>query len=405
VPLDAPESQFIAALVVSLLLGALVPFLAPKGQSTSALALWLAKIVVTLLLMQVFESRYDVLDAYDYHYATYRFGDILGSWSFGEGTRLIEGMAQLVAAATGGSYYAEKVVFSFVGLWGILLLSRAAQIVTSEELPLAPLAIGLIPSILFWTSILGKDPVVFLGLSLLVLSLVQVREGGVRPAVFFIVALVILGSVRVWLLPIAALTAVVATLRERQSPWVRAFTIAATVVGGIVAWRVVMERFFSGGQLALLSRVAELSQDWARGGAAQVIEQDLSTPLGFISFLPEGAVTALFRPFPLEATNAFALVASLEIVALVAVLLLLSVRVRWRDVLARSPVPWLASFIVMWSVLYAPISYQNLGSAVRFRLQIFPAGVLILATLWANRRRAQIEPIRERRAINFGESQ
>jgi hypothetical protein len=166
-----------------------------------------------------------------------------------------------------------------------------------------------------------------------------------------------------------------------------------------------MERFFSGGQLALLSRVAELSQDWARGGAAQVIEQDLSTPLGFISFLPEGAVTALFRPFPLEATNAFALVASLEIVALVAVLLLLSVRVRWRDVLARSPVPWLASFIVMWSVLYAPISYQNLGSAVRFRLQIFPAGVLILATLWANRRRAQIEPIRERRAINFGESQ
>ena len=81
----------------------------------------------------------------------------------------------------------------------------------------------------------------------------------------------------------------------------------------------------------------------------------------------------------------FGLLSGIENAALLTFLLLAVVRTRTADF--REPlVTWATSLIICWSVIYAFLSYQNLGTAVRFRLQIMP--VLLLLLLYLSRPRA-----------------
>ena len=62
------------------------------------------------------------------------------------------------------SYHALKVSCSLLGLAGVYGFFRAARIVQPDVSTNWLYLLGLFPSILFWSSILGKDPIVFFGL-------------------------------------------------------------------------------------------------------------------------------------------------------------------------------------------------------------------------------------------------
>jgi hypothetical protein len=51
---------------------------------------------------------------------------------------------------------------------------------------------------------------------------------------------------------------------------------------------------------------------------------------------------------------------------------------------------WAVLLVVIWASLYGPISYQNLGAAVRFRLQVLPVELLILLYLARPRRASTV---------------
>ena len=89
--------------------------------------------------------------------------------------------------------------------------------------------------------------------------------------------------------------------------------------------------------------------------------------------------TALFRPLPGEVLNLFGLLAGFENI-LILYLLIRALKYGGLAPFKEPIVVWAVSLILVWSFLYGFISYQNLGTASRFRLQIMP--VLLSLTFY-----------------------
>jgi hypothetical protein len=129
----------------------------------------------------------------------------------------------------------------------------------------------------------------------------------------------------------------------------------------------------------LVERADRVSQGWAIGGSAQQL-QGFDTLYAMIAFVPRGAFSALFRPLPGEVLNPFGMLAGLEN-ALVLFILLRAMRSgRWRRI-GEPILAWATCTLLVWACIYGFISYQNLGSAFRFKAQVMPILLLLCLAL------------------------
>src|SRR5262249_41166495 len=131
------------------------------------------------------------------------------------------------------------------------------------------LVLLLAPSMLFWTGILGKDPIVVLGVALYLYgAALYFRDRSTKGVGWIALGLVLAVSIRVWLLlamlvPLAYLFARVSPRRYRLP---LAVGIGVAVLGGIVLLAGV-RGVTSPSELA--PALAKVSQQWAEGGSAQ----------------------------------------------------------------------------------------------------------------------------------------
>lgn len=359
----------------------------PERDRRALGALWLAKVAVALGLMLLYEGRYSSLDAYGY-FSTSRgpFPDSSRLW---DGTVNVARLAWLQTQVLPDSYHALKVTFAALGLVGIYGFYKAAARFLGREDLRVLYFLALFPSVLFWSSILGKEPLVLFGLGLLAwggVALYQGRRG--RSWAMLLAGCAVLALLRAWMLAIAivplAVLAFAALWRSEDTPRRHAAVLVAAV--GLVASPVLLMGLFDvyspGGAVAFVNGVARA---WAFGGSGEAPPDFLSVK-DLLAFLPSGAFTALFRPLPGEVTQPllFGIAAGLENALLLGLVALAVLRTRLREL--RDPVVGAALlFVAVWTALYAFISYQNLGTAVRFRLQVLP--VLLGLALWLGRPR------------------
>jgi hypothetical protein len=200
---------------------------------------------------------------------------------------------------------------------------------------------------------------------------------------------VLASIIRLWLAPILAGSVFLVALGKVPGVG-RRVTVALLGLLLITPTLYLLRSYFALETLADLTAASgSFSQAWAEGGSAQKLASDLSDPVQLVKFIPLGVVTALLRPLPGEVNNAFGLLAGLENLALLTLLALSVFRTR-RAELRSAVLVWAMTFVLFWAVVYGPISYQNLGSGVRFRLQVLPVFVLILLHL--SRRRQPTAP-------------
>jgi hypothetical protein len=342
------------------------------------LVLWGAKLAVTLGFMLLYENNYALLDAYTYFRAA-SAGDVTMQGVTG-GTRRIVDFATLHPALLQSSYHSLKLTFALIGLIGVYVFYRAAVLASGRERPTLLLALGLFPSILFWSSILGKDPIMLLGVALYSLGAVRWTRGEhARGLPLLLAGIGIAMTIRFWMVPIMLLPAVPLLVPRSLHPVARAGLLLVGVVVVALIARSFARELQVAGLVDLLTAAGNTPGAWS-GGSSQRLPANVATPAGFAAFLPLGAFTALFRPLLFEAHNAFALLAGVESTGLLLLLAIGVVRFR-RVTLHDGIVRWALSFLVCWSGLYSVLSYQNLGAAVRFRSQILPILLLLLLHL------------------------
>lgn len=403
IPTDDVVRDYAVGLGWALALGiALLWAPVPRGHRKHLVVLWAAKVAVALGFMLLYEARYGSLDAFGYFQRSLEPAFPAGSLL--SGTDAIARLAWAQNHVLPPSYHALKVSFAMVGLAACYVLWRGATLFLGREDVRVLYGAALFPSILFWSSILGKDPVVFLGIALLAYAAVAGERGRRNAGLVALVAgALALGLVRPWLLAIAfpALALLpLADLWGSDRPHRRAITL---VLGG----GAVLLSLLAMGQLfqlrspqAVVLFVDSLARAWAMGGTGAE-PPTFTTVEDLLAFLPAGAFTALFRPLPGEVLNPllFGTLAGLEAALLLGLVLRGATRARRADF--REPLVLAALlFVLTWSALYAFVSYQNLGTAVRFRLQVLP--VLLALAVWLGRPRTEAHGTMDARLARVG---
>jgi hypothetical protein len=308
---------------------------------------------------------------------------------------------------TGPYYHALKVVFAFIGLMGVWWFYRAAVVALGRPHPPLFYFLAFFPSIIFWSSILGKDPLQFLCLGIYAYGAAQWLVQG-RLAALGIIGVGLAGSYlfRPWVSLMAALSLLLATLLGRCRAWqfgLLLLPVLATTLWIVndpervqTAFRLSntarAELFLSNPALAL-----EIAGERAEGMARDTqylrgsgVAMDLTGEGTIRASFTEIIFSGLFRPMLFEATNAFVGLAALEstfVISLAVIALL-----RFRLGYLRDPlVLWTASYSLMWAALYGAIVMANFGSGLRYKLQMWPIFLLLLVSLTHRQGRAFLD--------------
>lgn len=363
----------------------------PARNKKDLLWVWFAKSLVTLGLMLAYEWNYP-LDAHGYFDESRQRGFEWEGFRIGgdrAGTYNLTNLCWLLQQLVPNSFHGLKVSFAMMGLVAVYLFYRAAVLFLGHEDRRIFFLLAFWPTVLFWSSILGKDPLVLLGIALYVYGAVgwiHLKKARFLPVLAL--GVMVAMAMRVWLGVIMFLPLVIILLRGKLNIGGK---IVFGVLVGIALW-------FSAGQFAayfLLETTEELMEktesvsagfaDVGEGAGSSLEFKEYEGVGGMVAFLPVGIFTALFRPLPGEVPNIFGLLASLENIAVLWLLWLAIKRTRWEE-LKEPVVMWAWLFVITWSTVYAFVSSYNLGTASRYRLQILP--VMICLLVYLSRRRA-----------------
>ena len=373
-------TDYATGVIAAFVLLALIYFWpVPAAHRRVLFFLWLLRLGVTLGAMLPYEAFYG-LDASSYYVSGKALSDPLSWITFGEGTRNITALVGLLSNIT-ESYSAQKVIFSYVGLIAVYIFYRAATICLGRDMIVALYALGLLPSLLFWSSILGKDPIVLLGIAIYsygVAGLIVRRK--MSMLAYVVIGLLIASFIRIWLGVIFATPLIVTyVMSGRSSALTKMIFLLIAIPGFLLTLQGFSERFSLETTQDLVTTTDQISGAWAHGGSAQQIEGGFKSIRSMIAFMPIGAFTALFRPLPFEVPNAFGLLAGLENAFLLSLFVVGLMR-RGLGCFRQPVLLWALTTLLVWSAVYGFASYQNLGSAFRFRVQVVP--ILLLLGLY-----------------------
>jgi hypothetical protein len=361
----------------------------PLEDNGPLLNLWLAKVAVDLGFMLIYEWHYG-LDAGGYFWWAVwgRHGSLLPI--LGNGTETIFRFSALLGILTGPSYHAMKIVYSFIGLWGCFCFYRAACHYLRSRKPWVLYVVGLAPSVLFWSSILGKDPVIFFGAGLYTLGAVGwLRTNRMRYAIPLACGVLIAIFIREWygVIMVAPLLFVVGP--RLRHPIQRILCVGGGVAGMVYAFSLFQQSFLKQGLSSVLPTVNSTIEGFGGGGSSQSAHTFHSFS-SMILFWPWGVFTALFRPIPWDVHNPFMALAAME-GSVLFVLVISAVR-HWRFRWLRDPVMfWAVAYLLCWASLYGFGGYANLGMAVRERLEVMPIVVMLGLLLGTRRGRRFLE--------------
>ncbi len=352
-----------------------IPF--SKEIHRSIILIWICKCAVTLGFMLYYEYAYN-LDAYWY----YKQGikpNFIYELKFGHGTYNLVWLVWLANKALPlmESYHALKVLWSFVGLMGLLLFYYGFAAYIKKHSVKMLWLLGLFPSSIFWSSILNKDPIVIFGIGLFAFgAFSSLRVQKFKYVACILMGVFIAGSIRMWLVPILmtpyVFTYIFSSNRRIFVKIISIGLLGATLFSGFTYVQTQMK---IGSGVDVVNSMNRLSKSWNTGGARQEVPEFKSFK-DLIVFAPKGMFAAVFRPLPGEINNVFGIMVGIENAVLLVVFAYMCLYFNISFFKDRFIV-FSFSLLIVWSLMYGFVSYQNLGTAIRFRLQIFPLLILL----------------------------
>lgn len=265
----------------------------------------------------------------------------------------------------------------FVG--SICFVGAAAVSLQGSRLRGYAIFVMMLPSIVFWSTLFGKDSWVYCGLGVSALGIAQWLKH--HRWTSFLKALIGLGLVaafrpHVALATVLALALTTLVSRERNAP--RAATKSVTVLlllAPMTTFIWLGVRYTTGlkevSQQSMFDRVTQQGRTTEAGGSTVAANQ-IEGQTDFFSQLPAGTVRLLFRPWPWEARSFFMFLAGLDNAILIGVLV-----VKRHDLMdslrhLRTRPFALFSIVLAIQLILVFSTIHNLGLLMRQKTQITP---------------------------------
>ena len=353
------------------------------------LHIWLIKTFVTLILMLFYEAHY-ALDAYVYAAKAIGVGNIP---IFGKNnTENVAFFNHIFTYIVGNSYYSLKLFNSFIGFLGLIFLYKSYEyIMYKNNLKIEENFIYfffLFPSIIFWSSILGKDPLNLFFVGMFIFSFLHIiDEIKFRYIIMIVISIWFVSYIRSWysVIMIGSMFFYFLKLNSIKNfiLFILILPLFLLFVGELLQSRGITSFDM------LFIKMSETTKNLAYGNSVGSVFQITGLGTYLLYFIPN-LFTTLFRPMPWDIRNPFTLMAAIENV----ILFYLSYKYifkNWKDIYSNKYLKFLILFIFSWSLLYVIISPANLGGAARFKLQVLPAMIMIIGIAMSMRKQNEDE--------------
>jgi hypothetical protein len=387
-----------AIVIAPLLVAITVPIVrrvaAAEGDPTMARLLigaLVLKLAMSLVRYAVaFEVYGGSADAAVYHRwgknlsALFRTGDLHTLGQPLSGTGFMRVLTGVVYTVSGPTKLGGFVIFSWFGYWGLYFFYRAFRLAVpdGDHRRYARLVL-LLPSMLFWPSSIGKEAWMSLGVGMAAYGTAKLLAGrrGAVPLLALGLTLASIVRPHIGLIFFVGLVVVYMLRRARRR----------RVLGAIP--KLLGLLLLAGAGLILVSRTEDLVkvdditttsgtdaafasvQERSDSGGSTFETTSPTSPAGFAY----AALTVLYRPFPQEAGNIQALMASAEGMAMLGLSIISLPRVLSVLRSARDrPYPLLALVYVL-IFCWAFASVGNFGILTRQRVQVLPFLLVLLA--------------------------
>jgi len=341
------------------------------------LYIWLIKGgIVTLFLMVFYEAHYG-LDAYWY------IGHALKDevlFPFGEsGTYNMMHINHIFTYFVGKSYYSLKVLNSLIGFIGLIFLYKTYEyIIEKNKLQLNKKFIYfffLFPTVIFWSSILGKDPLNLFFIGVFSYGFIHLIDSfKIKYLLMIIISIWFVSYIRSWWSIIMVTSIFLYYLKINSVRNFILFLIIMPVFTLLAMQFLETQGISSIDQIFL--KMSDTSSKLAYGGSSVGVHAIRGFGDYVLWFFPN-LFTTLFRPMPWDIRNAFTLIAAIENIILF-YLVYKYIFKNWRLIYANKYLKFYILLIFSWSLLYVIISPTNLGMAVRFKLQVLPLMLILI---------------------------
>jgi hypothetical protein len=312
------------------------------------------------------------------------------------GTGFLILLTGIVYAVIGPTLLGGYLVFAWLGFWGLYLFYRAFRIaMPGANHRRYALLVFLLPSMVFWSSGIGKEAWMSLCIGLATLGAARLLTGARGAALPLALGFLGSAAVRPHMTALIFVATVAGYLFRRDAhrtaltPLIRTVTLAAlAVVGTLVVGQA--KQFFKVDEVSAASVETVLTGTGTRdlGGGSDFQAHLITSPAD----VPGALVSVLFRPFPWEAGNVQALATSIEGMLLLGLTVASWGRLRtiWKFRPGRAYVVMCLAYLVMF--IYVFSSFNNFGLLARQRVLVYPflLALLCLPTRRELRRRTTI---------------
>jgi hypothetical protein len=317
------------------------------------------------------------------------YNDTYGIYGRGSGlsTVFVVNLVQFLKEYLGGSFLDYFLLFQAMGFWGIIFVLRTFDDIHDELGQPRYSRIYLLlflPGIHFWTSAIGKDAPLFLGVAMCVWAGVRLLTrwpifvGGLAVAMLF----------RPHITLIALVALALTVLLGRNTRLITRFALLAVTVVGIGSVAGLVSSTFNGLNLSNADQMSEFIE--TKSSVSEESGGDMSI-IG--ASFPVKLFSLLFRPFFVDANGLLGYIASLENVVLLIMILLLLRRAPTAYSVAQGALFARFAFIffVLLTLLLAMVNY-NVGLGLRQKMMMMPALLAFVAALLAVRA-ARLHPV------------
>jgi hypothetical protein len=301
-------------------------------------------------------------------------------WNDLKGNALIKGLA-ILNLITGGHYFVNVLFYNFFGLIGLVCFYRVLTHRFHTQPIATALTVLLLPSVLFWTSGIHKEGILFTAIGLITYCIYfsfQARHWSIKRIAAIFLSLLLILVFRNHLL-LALLPALLLWALTQRFPNHKGWITAALYTGCLLLFflsPVITPR------LNLPEAVAQKQHEFLqlKGGKSSLPVEPLEpTPMGFLKNLPQSLDLALTRPHLSNVRHLLSLAAYLEVIGWAVILLLW---IWFRDKRKTWPRESLDYFLLTFSIaviLIIGFSINNLGAIVRYRSIVLAALITPLA--------------------------
>ena len=303
-------------------------------------------------------------------------------WNDLKANALLKGLA-LLNMITGGHYNVNILFYNFFGLFGSIAFYR----VLVDRFPAQKIAVALgtflTPSVLFWTSGIHKEGILFTALGMIVYSVYfSFKESAwtLRRISALITGLILILIFRNHLL-VALLPALLVWAILNKKGKQLALTTSMVYTAFIFL-------FFLSSHLDpridLPQAVATKQQEFLqlKGKSSVQVDTLRSTPIGFLANLPQAIDLSLTRPHLADVRHLLSLAAALEVIAW---FLVFGIWLFYRDRNIAWPSKAIDYFFIGFSLsvtLLIGFSINNIGAIARYRsIVTIPLFVPLLAQI------------------------